>query len=157
MPLDDATRRARRRLEAPSRMTFEDLPDNWPTLPLTEPQLLADVLDLVVGHHDRVDESFVVLACDSDVRLVQPCVIGPDPGPCDPGTVRAFLDALRDGLVDVERGHAHRGDGEGPRAHTDPRRPRVDSRARALPIAGTGWTLSSAHVVTLDGSRPIAA
>ena len=137
-------------------MTFENLPDDWHTLPLTEPQLLADVLDLVVGHRDRVDESFVVLACDSDVRLVQPCVLGPDPGPCDPGTVRAFLDALRGALVEVERGTLivatarARGLASTPDDH-------AWIAATRSAIAGPGWTLSSAHVVTLDGSRPIAA
>lgn len=137
-------------------MTFEDLPDDWHTLPLTEPQLLADVLDLVVGHHDRVDESFVVLACDSDVRLVQPCVIGPDPGPCDPETVHALLDALRDGLVGVERGTLIVATARARGLTPTPDDHAWIAATRAA-IAGTGWTLSSAHVVTLDGSRPVAA
>ena len=137
-------------------MTFEDLPENWPTLPLTEPQLLADVLDLVVGHHDRVDESFVVLACDSDVRLVQPCVIGPDPGPCDPQTVRAFFDAMREGLADVGGGTVIVATARARGLTPTPDDHAWIAATRAA-IDGTGWTLSSAHVVTLDGSRPIAA
>ena len=137
-------------------MTFEDLPDNWPTLPLTEPQLLADVLDLVVGHHDRVGESFVVLACDEDVRLVQPCVIGPDPGPCDPETVRAFLDALRTGLDHVERGTLIVATARA-RGLTPTPDDHAWFAATQEAIDGTSWTLSSTHVVTLDGSRPVAA
>ena len=137
-------------------MTFEDLPDNWHTLPLTEPQLLADVLDLVVGYYDRVDESFIVLACDADVRLVQPCVIGPDPGPCDPGTVRAFVDALLDSLVDVERGTLIVATARARGLTSTPDDHAWIAATRAA-IDGTGWTLSSAHVVTLDGSRRVAA
>lgn len=137
-------------------MTFEDLPDNWSALPLTEPRLLADVLDLVVGYHDRVDESFVVLVCDSEVRLMQPCVIGPDPGPCDAAAVRMWFDVLREGLSEFGGSTvivaAARARGLTP---TPDDLAWVDATRAALD--GTGWTVSSAHVVTLDGSRPIAA
>lgn len=137
-------------------MSFDDLPENWPTLSLTEPQLLADVLDLVVGYHDRVDESFVVLVCDSDVRLLQPCVIGPDPGPCDPGVVRRFFDAMREGLGDVGGGTVIVATARARGLSATPDDHAWVAATRAA-LDGTGWTVSSAHVVTLDGSRPIAA
>jgi hypothetical protein len=57
-------------------MGFEDLPDDWPDRPLTEPQLLADVLDLIVSHRDRVEGAIGVLVCDADQRLLVPAVIG---------------------------------------------------------------------------------
>ncbi|MGD9957711.1 MAG: hypothetical protein AB7O74_15820 [Candidatus Nanopelagicales bacterium] len=138
-------------------MTFEDLPDNWPTLSLTEPRLLADVLDLVVGYRERVDESFVVLVCDDDVRLVQPCVIGPDPGPCDPAIVRTFFDAMREGMAEVCSGGtvivaSARARGLSPTPDDE-----AWVAATRAALAGTGWSVSSAHVVTLDGSRPMAA
>ena len=34
-------------------MTFEDLPSDIRTTPLTDPQLRADLIDLIVGEEDR--------------------------------------------------------------------------------------------------------
>lgn len=56
-------------------MGFNDLPDDWPDRPLTEPQLVADVLDLVVFDRDRRSGALAVLICDDEARLVQPVVI----------------------------------------------------------------------------------
>lgn len=56
-------------------MAFTDLPDDWSDRPLTEPQLVADVLDLVVSDRDRRAGALAVLMCDEDDRLVQPVVI----------------------------------------------------------------------------------
>lgn len=57
-------------------MTFHDLPPDWPALPLTDPTLAADVLDLVVNDADRRRGALCVLFCRSDHRLAQPCVVG---------------------------------------------------------------------------------
>lgn len=56
-------------------MGFADLPDDWSDRPLTEPRLVADVLDLVLSERDRRAGALAVLMCDDDDRLVQPVVI----------------------------------------------------------------------------------
>lgn len=56
-------------------MTCEDLPEDWPTTPLTEPNHLADVLDLFVDRRARLAGSLLILVCDDEHRPVQPLVI----------------------------------------------------------------------------------
>jgi len=56
-------------------MGFTDLPDDWSDRPLTEPRLVADVLDLVVSERDRREGALALLMCDDEGRLVQPVVI----------------------------------------------------------------------------------
>jgi hypothetical protein len=56
-------------------MGFEDLPREWVDLPLDDPQLVGDVLDLVVSLQDRLDGGLALLVCDAEHRLVLPCVI----------------------------------------------------------------------------------
>ena len=56
-------------------MTFENLPNNWSELALTDPLLAADVVDLALGYHDRHLNSMLVLLCDDDMRVSQPCII----------------------------------------------------------------------------------
>jgi hypothetical protein len=56
-------------------MTFDDLPDDWSDRPLTDPALVADVLDLVVFARDRQQGAVSFLLCDEDARLVQPVTI----------------------------------------------------------------------------------
>jgi hypothetical protein len=83
-------------------MGFQDLPDDWPDRPLTDPQLLADVLDLTVSHHDRVAGAIGVLVCDAEQRLLVPAVIGelddvaPDADRCEGLT--NFVSAIVGGL-----------------------------------------------------------
>ena len=56
-------------------MSFEDLPDGWKERPLTDPRLVADVLDLVVSDADRCAGALAVLLCDERGRLLQPGII----------------------------------------------------------------------------------
>jgi hypothetical protein len=56
-------------------MSFDDLPDGWTEQPLTDPRLVADVLDLVVSDADRCAGGLAVLLCDEQGRLVQPGII----------------------------------------------------------------------------------
>lgn len=56
-------------------MTFDDLPTNWPTLPLDDPRLAADVVDLCLRHSDRVKNSALLLLCDDRGVGLQPVVI----------------------------------------------------------------------------------
>ncbi|QNN48541.1 hypothetical protein H9L10_09420 [Phycicoccus endophyticus] len=65
-------------------MTFEDLPDTWAAQPLEDPGLAADVVDLLVGHADRLDGCLCLLLLDHDLRLVQPLMVaevGPERDP----------------------------------------------------------------------------
>lgn len=58
-------------------MRFEELPENWTTLPLDDAPLSAGVIDLVLGYRDRLNDSLLVLPCDqSDIALPAPAVIG---------------------------------------------------------------------------------
>jgi hypothetical protein len=50
-------------------MTFQELPDEWRDLPLTDPQLVADVLDLVVSDADRLAGCLAAVLCDEQARL----------------------------------------------------------------------------------------
>ncbi len=135
-------------------MTFKDLPADWPQRPLTDPRLLDDVLDLMVGYEDRRGRSLVVLICDAQVRLVQPMAIGELPLACDGDLVQKMVDIVVEALGDEMAGTLvlalGRPDGL---SITDDDRAWVAAAEAAL--ATTRWTLSSAHVVTLHGSRAI--
>jgi hypothetical protein len=56
-------------------MSFDDLPDGWKERPLTDPRLVADVLDLIVSDADRRAGGLAVLLCDEQGRLMQPGII----------------------------------------------------------------------------------
>ena len=51
-------------------MTFKDLPRNWIELPLTDPTLAADVVDLYVTEGDRRSGVFSALLCDEKSRFI---------------------------------------------------------------------------------------
>ena len=62
------------------RMTFEDLPPDWPSRPLSDALLACDVLDLCVSHADRLQTGLCVLVLRPDLTLAQPIfVAGPMP------------------------------------------------------------------------------
>lgn len=56
-------------------MTFEDLPKDWATRPLTDPDLVRDVLDLFVSRADRETGGLALLLCSREGRLRQPMFI----------------------------------------------------------------------------------
>ncbi|MEZ5185731.1 MAG: hypothetical protein R2720_08300 [Candidatus Nanopelagicales bacterium] len=56
-------------------MSFEDLPDEWPAIPLQDPTHIADVLDLYVSMRARHEGALVVVVCDDQRRPVQPMQI----------------------------------------------------------------------------------
>ena len=63
-------------------MNFAELPQNWPELPLTDPQLASGVLDLVIPESARACGAIGVLLLDTHDRLLQPVVIDlTDDGP----------------------------------------------------------------------------
>jgi hypothetical protein len=77
-------------------MTFEDLPDDWPQRPMTDPALFDDVVDLVVAERDRARGALYVLLCDEEGRLLRPCAVtdlrpGREP---DPRVIEPFAKGL---------------------------------------------------------------
>lgn len=82
-------------------MTFNDLPADWPTRPLTDTTLAADVVDLVVRDGDRATGCLSILLCDDDLRMVQPISIGDldEAGPA-PGEYRRPFDLIVGGVGD---------------------------------------------------------
>lgn len=61
-------------------MSFEDLPSDWPSRPLTDPDFVHDVLDLCVSHADRAAGGLAVLTLRDDLTLAQPLFVeGPLP------------------------------------------------------------------------------
>jgi len=132
-------------------MTFTDLPDDWPERPLTEPQLVADVLDLVVSVRDRRSGALAVLMCDEDDRLVQPVVIT-DLEPM------ADEDDRCDALAVITGAMEGRGSIIVAVARRDGLSITEDDRvwARAARRAGAGAVrLLGVHLVTATGSREV--
>jgi hypothetical protein len=86
-------------------MTFDDLPRNGPHRPLTEPQFVADVLDLVVTGRSRALGEIYILLCRRDDRLAQPCAVAIDV--CVGGPRLLGVDDVTEAgsmpLTDVER------------------------------------------------------
>lgn len=56
-------------------MSFEDLPPDWAQRPVTDPEITADLLDLVVGDRDRHEGAIGLLLCGPGGRLLQPVVV----------------------------------------------------------------------------------
>lgn len=56
-------------------MTFDDLPHDWDSHPLTDASLRCDVVDLFVKDADRLRGGLGVLLCDADGMLLQPIMI----------------------------------------------------------------------------------
>ncbi len=81
-------------------MTFHDLPPNFRDLPLDEPTLRADAVDLFVSHADRESGCLALIALDEERRVTAPVVIN-EMGPMDPDEVahvlRTILGQLRPG------------------------------------------------------------
>lgn len=72
-------------------MSFDDLPQNWPDLPLDTPGLAADVADLFVGHRDRLGGCVGLLLTKSDLTMGQPAVINDVDERVEPDEFRPFL------------------------------------------------------------------
>lgn len=136
-----------------SPMSFDDLPDDWPQRPLSEPRFVADVLDLLVSEADRRAGALVVVMCDADGRVVQPVVVeDPDPDASEEERVRAigvFVEAMG-GCGSLLVALARR-DGlsirPGDRCWDRAVRRACGAQARVLGV----------HVVTLSGSRLVPA
>jgi hypothetical protein len=137
-------------------MGFEDLPDDWPDRPLTDPQLLSDVLDLTVSNRDRVAGAIGVLVCDSDQRLLVPAVIGeldqmaPDAGRLE--GLRNFVSAVVDGIgADAGALGLHFSIARRYGLSITP--DDVRWRDAAIAACASRATLLGVHLVTVEGSR----
>ena len=136
-------------------MTFNDLPENWPTLPLTDPAHVADVLDVFVDLQARASGSLLLLLCDDLRRPIQPILID-----------------------SIDERRPHRAGGSSPawptRWQAARRSPRFCARSpvamvcrpRSTTDAGDESSrkhsrgrveLLGVHLVTFDGSVPIGA
>jgi hypothetical protein len=82
--VDDADRH-RRTASRLSDMSFHDLPADWPTRPITDPDLLVDVVDLCVSEQDRAAGALYALLCDAEGRLLQPVAVAAGRRVRDPG------------------------------------------------------------------------
>lgn len=61
-------------------MRYDELPENWTSLPLDDGPLAAGVIDLVVGYRDRQRDSVLILPCDEyDIGLPSPIVVSDTP------------------------------------------------------------------------------
>lgn len=134
-------------------MDFQNLPADWPTIPLTDPDHIADVLDMFVARRDRMLGSLLILFCDEQRRPVQPIIINDiDAGP--PSGEHLHLARFVEHLVGLKP------DATVLCAVARPGRTQVtktDQRwARSLEQAFAGrLELIGVHLVTLDGTVPI--
>lgn len=64
-------------------MTFEHLPPDWSTRPLTDPELALNVIDLVCSSTDRQIGGLAVLFTNADDTLQQPFFVHDIPRDCD--------------------------------------------------------------------------
>ena len=130
-------------------MTFEDLPENANEIPLTDPVVAGDVIDLIIGEADRAAGCLAVMVCDSEHRGVQPILVGDVPDDADPGglvnLLRAVAPLLQEsgGSVLIGRGRAH-----GSRA-TDA--DREWHEAAIATCRAAGLQLLGFHVATAEG------
>ena len=75
-------------------MTFEDLPEDILNLPLTDPDLQADVIDLIMGMDVRHSGGVALMVCDELDRGLQPIVLSDVPDSADTTGLRQLLDLL---------------------------------------------------------------
>ena len=75
-------------------MTFEDLPPNIRDVPLTDPVVQADLVDLMLGIDERRHGVVGLMICDESDRGFQPVVIGDLPPEADVSALLPFLELV---------------------------------------------------------------
>lgn len=91
-------------------MTFEDLPPDLRLVPLTDPRIAADVIDLIISLEHRAHGALGLMVCDRRHRGTLPVVIPDLRHDADVGAVATVYDCLlpvvaeRGGSVVVGRG-----------------------------------------------------
>ncbi|MGZ5404948.1 MAG: hypothetical protein ACXWDL_09900 [Nocardioides sp.] len=136
-------------------MSFDDLPDNWPDLPLDTPGLAADVADLFIGHRDRMGGCVGLLLTKSDLTVGQPAVINDLDEEVDPDDFRPFLVELCGMVADTGGGLLFVRGRDGSVLLTD-----ADRRWHQMAIdvcRGSGVPLVGAFLATPAVVRPFPA
>jgi hypothetical protein len=134
-------------------MNFENLPADWPSIPLTDPDHIADVLDIFVGARDRAVGSLLILICDEQRRPVQP-VIMDDIAAGDPRDADEPLTLIADHVAELKP------DATILCAVARPGRTRITRTdrmwAQAVGRAFNGrLPVIGVHLITLDATIPI--
>lgn len=134
-------------------MTFKDLPEDWPDIPLTDSDHIADVLDLFVDFRARYDGAILVLVCDGGRRPIQPIQID-DVEASPPAQAWEYLPRLATTIAQAHPGSTvlfaiARSGGLSIRAAD--RRWRQCLEESFKPYV----TVIGTHVVTPDGSRNV--
>jgi hypothetical protein len=75
-------------------MSFQDLPDNVADLPITDPAILDDMLDLFVSAASREAGALYLLLCDGENRVVVPIVVDDMPVQCREDEAERLLDSF---------------------------------------------------------------
>ncbi|TPG12527.1 hypothetical protein [Pedococcus bigeumensis] len=75
-------------------MSYEDLPPDLRTIPLTDNTVQADVVDLILGIDERRSGALALMLCDEGDRGVQPIVLSDLPPEAPAVEVRSLLDLL---------------------------------------------------------------
>ena len=142
-------------------MGFDDLPDDWSDRPLTDPQLLADVLDLVVMERDRRAGGLGVLICDGHQRLALPVMISELDDVTDDDDRRKGLETIATAVRGFDLGDAGGTGGAGIHLAIARRDGLSITRSDrswqqvAASVCADDIDLLGVHVVTCDGSRTV--
>jgi hypothetical protein len=83
-------------------MTFRDLPGDIRNLPLTDPTLAADVVDLILGDEARAGGAIAFMLCDHEDRGMQPVVLTDVPQEADSRGMQQLLDHLLPIVAEAE-------------------------------------------------------
>lgn len=75
-------------------MSYQDLPPDLRTIPLTDSTIQADVIDLILGIDERRSGALALMVCDDGDRGVQPIVLSDLPPDSSAVEVRSLLDLL---------------------------------------------------------------
>lgn len=75
-------------------MSYEDLPADLRSIPLTDNTVQADLIDLILGIDERRSGALALMLCDESDRGVQPIVLSDLPPESPAPAVRSLLDLL---------------------------------------------------------------
>jgi hypothetical protein len=75
-------------------MSYEDLPADLRHIPLTDPAVQVDVVDLMLGPEVRHSGAVALMVCDDLDRGIQPIVLSDVPDAADTTGLRQLLDLL---------------------------------------------------------------
>lgn len=135
-------------------MAFTDLPADWPTLPITRPDLVCDVLDLVVSEQARASATLTLLLCDSSDRLISPMQVADlDEAPLGADRLE-MLATIMDAAADIDSDAgvlAAIGRPGGLSVTADD----LDWADALAATTARTVRLLGVHLVTAEGSRPV--